>query len=166
VVKGNINLTNEMIDAANPRDNVKSNEVLTEMVSTLKGMEQKLFQLISTIDHEDMMNLTLLINDDLHKTLNRYKKLEKGQKPEAFIPSESNGNTSIVPTHVYESQEQKQKRKHASPAQPKPAQAASQSSSAQNVDLFDLMSDTGPSQQQPAQASGSGMGDIFGAASA
>ena len=41
-------------------------------------MEEKMFELISSISDETMMNVTLLINDDLHKTLERYKKLEKG----------------------------------------------------------------------------------------
>ena len=87
-MKGNINLTNEIIDAANPREDPKKNEILSDLITTLKSMEEKLFELISTIDDEGMMNITLLINDDLHKTLGRYKKLERGQKPDGFIPSE------------------------------------------------------------------------------
>jgi uncharacterized protein YjgD (DUF1641 family) len=77
-VKGNINLTNEIIDACNPREDPHQNEVLNELITTLKSMEEKMFELISSISDETMMNVTLLINDDLHKTLERYKKLEKG----------------------------------------------------------------------------------------
>ena len=76
-----------MIDAANCRDGVSSNEILKELIHTLKGMEKKLYSLIASIENEQMMNLTLLINDDLHKTIGRYKKLEARRKPEAFIPS-------------------------------------------------------------------------------
>ena len=102
VVKGNINLTNELIDAADPSANVNLNDVLVEMVSTLRGMEEKMYSLISAMDDEGMMNLTLLINDDLNKTLARFKKLEKGQQPEAFVPSEAHGNQELNPTHIYQ----------------------------------------------------------------
>ena len=67
-----------MIDVANPRDRVADNDILRELVNTLKGMEKKLFGLIASLDNEQMMNLTLQINDDMHKTFGRYKKLEKG----------------------------------------------------------------------------------------
>lgn len=65
VVKGNIILTNEMIDAADPDDDVSENEVLKEMVQTISGMENKLFELIGKMKNEDMMNMALGLNDDL-----------------------------------------------------------------------------------------------------
>lgn len=74
LVKGNINLTNEMIDAAAPGQETKDNELIKELVSTLKGMEENLIKMITTVEHEVVMNMTLLINDDLHKTMQRYKK--------------------------------------------------------------------------------------------
>ena len=69
LVKGNINLTNEMIDASAPGSETKENEVLKELISTLKGMEENLFKLVSSVNNEQVMNMTLLINDDLHKTI-------------------------------------------------------------------------------------------------
>lgn len=65
MVKGNIILTNEMIDAADPDDDVSENEVLKEMVQTISGMENKLFELIGKMKNEDMMNMALGLNDDL-----------------------------------------------------------------------------------------------------
>jgi len=52
-------------------------------------MESKMFELIATLDDEEMMKVCLLVNDDLHKTFSRYDKLKKGKKPEVFIPGES-----------------------------------------------------------------------------
>lgn len=53
-------------------------------------MEPKLFELIATLDNEEeMLKVCLLVNDDLHKTFQRYEKLKRGKKPEIFIPGES-----------------------------------------------------------------------------
>jgi hypothetical protein len=52
-------------------------------------MEPKLFELVATLEDEEMMKVCLLVNDDLHKTFARYTKLKNGKKPEAFIPGES-----------------------------------------------------------------------------
>lgn len=112
IVKGNINLTNEIIDACDPKDSVRNNDILSELMSTLRNMEQKLFQMIASMDNEAMMNIALLINDDLHKTLSRYTKLENHKKPESFVPCESTQNTSLNPTHIYMTMEQKAQKKN------------------------------------------------------
>jgi len=53
-------------------------------------MEAKLFEMIATLeDDEEILKVCLLVNDDLHKTLQRYDKLRKGKKPEVFIPGEA-----------------------------------------------------------------------------
>jgi hypothetical protein len=102
LVKGNINLTNEMIECSKPGTETKENELIKELVQTLKGMEENLIKLITTVDHEVVMNMTLLINDDLNKTMSRYKKACAGSKPEPFVPAESTSNGSMInPTHVY-----------------------------------------------------------------
>jgi|DEB19_MinimDraft_2_1074335.scaffolds.fasta_scaffold46725_1 hypothetical protein len=44
LVKGNINLTNEIIDSIAPGE--KNNETLTDLFNTLTQMEPKLFSLI------------------------------------------------------------------------------------------------------------------------
>ena len=43
--------------------------------------------LITGMKDEGMMAFTLTLNDDLQKTLSRYKRLKSGRKPEPFIPS-------------------------------------------------------------------------------
>jgi len=89
LVKGNINLTNEIIDTSKPADLQKEDNPVNDLIQTLKSMESKMFELIATLDDEEMMKVCLLVNDDLHKTFSRYDKLKKGKKPEVFIPGES-----------------------------------------------------------------------------
>jgi len=99
-----------MLDASKPGQETKDNELIGELVSTLKGMEENLIKLITTIENDEVMNITLLINDDLHKTFSRFKKACKGSKPEPFVPAESTPEGSMInPTHVYMTPEQKQK---------------------------------------------------------
>lgn len=61
---------------------------MNDLLRALQDMEPKMFELIATIDNEDMMKICLLVNDDLHKTFQRYDKLKKGKKPDVFIPGE------------------------------------------------------------------------------
>jgi hypothetical protein len=99
-----------MIDAAKPGQEVVENDLIKELVKTLKGMEENLIKLITSVEHEVVMNMTLLINDDLHKTLSRYKKAAKGSKPEPFVPAESTPQGSMInPSHLYEAPETKRK---------------------------------------------------------
>ena len=87
VVHYNIEFVNQMIDAHNPRDDVSQNEALVDVVQTLQSMETKLMNLITGMKDEGMMAFTLTLNDDLQKTLSRFKRLKSGRKPEPFIPS-------------------------------------------------------------------------------
>jgi len=89
LVKGNINLTNMMLDTAKPSDLAQADNPLNDLVTALKDMEGKLFELLSTLENEEMLKVCLLVNDDLHKTFQRYDKLKKGKKPEAFVPGET-----------------------------------------------------------------------------
>ena len=99
LVKGNINLTNEIIDSIPPGE--RDNETLNDLFSTLQQMEPKLFNLISQIECEEVLQVTLLVNDDLQKTFKRYHAVKDGRKPERFMPGESSKNTLLNPTHVY-----------------------------------------------------------------
>jgi hypothetical protein len=54
-----------------------------------------------------MMLVCLLVNDDLHKTFQRFEKLKKGKKPEVFIPGEDTQQTALNPTTIYEKPEVK-----------------------------------------------------------
>jgi len=98
LVKGNINLTNEIIDSVKPGE---INETLNDLFNTLTSMEPKLFNLISQIENEEVMTVCLLVNDDLQKTFKRYHCIRDKKKPEAFIPGESIKNTILNPTHIY-----------------------------------------------------------------
>jgi len=62
LVKGNINLTNEIIDSVSPGE---KNETLTDLFNTLTAMEPKLFSLIGQVENEEVMSVCLLVNDDL-----------------------------------------------------------------------------------------------------
>lgn len=98
LVKGNINLTNEIIDGLNPNE---SSETLIDLVNTLTSMEPKLMNLIGQIENEDAMNVCLLVNDDLQITFKRYNAIKDGKKPQPFTPGESSKNTLLTPTHIY-----------------------------------------------------------------
>ena len=89
LVKGNINLTNMMLDTAKPQDLQSDDNPVNDLIRALKEMEPKLFELLATLTDEEMMKVCLLVNDDLHKTFQRFEKLKKGKKPEAFISGES-----------------------------------------------------------------------------
>jgi hypothetical protein len=89
LVKGNINLTNMMIDTAKPADLGVEDNPINDLVIALKDMEPKLFNLLSSLENEEMMKVCLLVNDDLHKTFQRHEKLKKAKKPEPFVPGES-----------------------------------------------------------------------------
>ncbi len=68
LVKGNINLTNMMLDTAKPADLSQEDNPVNDLVIALKDMEPKLFNLLSSLENEEMMKVCLLVNDDLHKT--------------------------------------------------------------------------------------------------
>lgn len=51
---------------------------------------------------EDVLQVTLLVNDDLQKTFKRYHLACDGKKPDAFIPGESVKKTLLTPSHVYQ----------------------------------------------------------------
>jgi len=98
LVKGNINLTNEIIDSIAPGE---TNETLNDLFNTLTAMEPKLFTLIGQIENEEVMTVCLLVNDDLQKTFKRYHAVKEGRRVESFTPGESIKNTVLTPTHIY-----------------------------------------------------------------
>lgn len=62
-MKGNINLTNEIIDSVVPGD--RDNETLNDLFKSLADMEPKMVSLIGKVESEIIMELCLLVNDDL-----------------------------------------------------------------------------------------------------
>lgn len=113
LVKGNINLTNMMLDTARPADLQSIDNPINDLVVTLKDIKPKLVELLSSLSNEDMMKVCLLVNDDLQKTFTRHDKLKRGKKPDPFVPGESLQQTVLVPTTVYEKPEVKAKREAA-----------------------------------------------------
>lgn len=137
LVKGNINLTNEIIDSVAPGE---KNETLSDLFNTLTAMEPKLFTLIGQIENEEVMTVCLLVNDDLQKTFKRYHAVKEGRRLEPFIPGESLKNTVLAPTHVYTKGQQNKQTTSAAVTQPKPTQ----NNSAPIPDLFDFNSQPAP----------------------
>lgn len=85
LLKGNINLTNEMLDNTNSRQELKENSVLLDLLKTMKEMEPKIFDLIQNNDgDEDVMSCCLLVNEDMQKTFQRFKAIKNNEKPEPF----------------------------------------------------------------------------------
>jgi len=79
-----MNLMNDMIDNVDPNEDVRKNDTLTELIKTLKGMEDKLRNLIAQLNDENMLSFTLALNDDLNRTLERYEDLKHHRKPAPF----------------------------------------------------------------------------------
>lgn len=98
LVKGNINFTNEIIDQTKPGE---KNEMLNDLFRTLTQLEPKLIGMIGQIDDESVMSMCLIVNDDLHKTFERFRAVKAGRVPEPFVPGESLTQTLLSPSHVY-----------------------------------------------------------------
>eukprot|EP00742_Colponemidia_sp_Colp-10_P003173 GILJ01003381.1.p1 GENE.GILJ01003381.1~~GILJ01003381.1.p1 ORF type:complete len:532 (-),score=62.51 GILJ01003381.1:178-1773(-) len=78
VVRSNIELTNEMINACSSAAECQDNDLLRELVGTLKAMEGRLMSLIGDLTDEMMMAECLQLNDDLHKSLQYYQDVCSG----------------------------------------------------------------------------------------
>ena len=75
-----------MIDNADPRQR-KPDDVLADLVSALRQMEEGLMKLIQDANDEYVTNEALLINDNLQQTLFRFQQLKNHQKPKPFRSS-------------------------------------------------------------------------------
>jgi len=79
----------------------EKSETLEDLFRTLTQLEPKLINMISQIDDEGVMAMCLIVNDDLHKTFERYRAIKKGRKPLKFVPGESTQQTLLNPSHIY-----------------------------------------------------------------
>lgn len=104
-MKGNINMVNEMLDNITTRDELKGNDIVIEMMKSLKEGAPKLVQTIEeTVDEEDVMNCCMIVNDDIQKTFSRFRAIKENKKPDEFVPGEyTNFDTLqfLEPTHFY-----------------------------------------------------------------
>lgn len=65
VLKGNINFTNELIDNCKTREELRGNEILIELLKSLKEMETMLFGLIEQTENQDILDICLIVNEDM-----------------------------------------------------------------------------------------------------
>jgi hypothetical protein len=74
-----------MIDGCDPWDDVRENDVLNDVIASVKSMEGKLENLVGKLWHEELMNYLLHLNDDLKTTIFRYSRLKSGNWPAKFV---------------------------------------------------------------------------------
>jgi hypothetical protein len=48
-------------------------------------MESKIFELIQTLEDEEVLAICLLVNEDMQKTFKRFEAIKNSKLPEAFI---------------------------------------------------------------------------------
>ena len=145
LVKGNINFTNEIIDQLKPSE---KSETMEDMYRTLTQLEPKLISMIGSIDDEGVMGMCLIVNDDLHKTFERYRAIKEGRVPDKFVPGESKSDSMLTPNHIYTAMDRQASSDNSGQkSESQPSAAPKQPAAAADVDLFDLIA---PS-QQPAQ---------------
>ena len=81
-----IQLANEMIDNTRP-GNV--DDSLKEVMESLRIGNNRLIETISSdrLKNEKLMDLTIAIDEDINRTMNRYENLSNRSKPEPFLSS-------------------------------------------------------------------------------
>ena len=84
-VLSNIILANEILDDCDPNDDIWENDVVNDVIVTLKNTEPKLENLCLKLKHEELFNYLLVLNDDLKTTMFRYNRLKSGARPAKFV---------------------------------------------------------------------------------
>lgn len=169
VVIQNVVLANEMIDAHDVDQEVDENDALVSLVQSLKTFENKIMELIEKIKNDEVMNLALLTNDDLQKTVKRFKKLEHGRVPDNFKPE----CRKYLPGYREEPAKPKKPELRQERAQPKPQPVErkpepvgqSRAPPKQDDDIFGVSEPSPPPQvsaKPAAPAKSSIEDDIFG----
>ena len=106
--------------------------------------------MISQIDDEGVMSMCLIVNDDLHKTFERYRAIKKNKQPAKFVPGESTQQTMLNPSHVYTQNSGEENKGNRDNAGSNSGNAgAGPQNAAADVDLFDLMGNSSNQAQQP-----------------
>lgn len=80
VVRENVKVTNEMIEASEPGPAVARNEVLTELTNTLRAMQGKLAKLIESVGDDELVGLGIAVKDEVDAALGKYEELKSGRK--------------------------------------------------------------------------------------
>ena len=141
-----IQLANEMIDSSSP-GNV--DDSLHEIMVTLREGNNRLIETISSdrLKNEKLMDITIAIDEDINRTMNRYENLRNRSKPEPFLSSfvEKNAMNDIP-------MRQKSKKSNNPPSNinrqnnPQPKLNVQPDPSVKSVDdVFDIFSNPKPS---------------------
>ena len=141
-----IQLANEMIDSSSP-GNV--DDSLHEVMVTLREGNNRLIETISSdrLKNEKLMDITIAIDEDINRTMNRYENLRNRSKPEPFLSSfvEKNAMNDIP-------MRQKSKKSNNPPSNinrqnnPQPKLNVQPDPSVKSVDdVFDIFSNPKPS---------------------
>ena len=73
-------MTNEMLDNCKNREELRTNDIVIEMMKSLKSAEPKLRELIEeNLDEEDVMNVCLVVNEDLQVTFTRFRAIKENK---------------------------------------------------------------------------------------
>lgn len=167
VVIENIVLTNEMIDAHDIDDEVDENDALISLTQTLVSFEHKIMEIIEKIKNDEVMNVALQTNDDLQKTLKRYKRLEHGRVPEKFVPECRKYLASYKPETSAKPSKPVAEKPRQEVRRPEPAaKVSSKPPPPVEDDIFGFADSAPVNVAQPPQSVGSGkpqdIGGLFG----
>jgi hypothetical protein len=146
VVIQNIVLTNEMIDAHDLADDIEENDAIVSLAESLRTFENKIMELIEKIKNDDVMNLALMINDDLQKTLKRYRKVKHGRDAGDYKPE----CRKYLPGYKGTPEKEKNKPKSKQSDPPKQKEQPRQQPAPQEDDIFGFSD--GPSQPSSNQS--------------
>lgn len=141
-----IQLANEMIDSSSPGN---LDDSLHEVMVTLREGNNRLIETISSdrLKNEKLMDITIAIDEDINRTMNRYENLRNRSKPEPFLSSfvEKNAMNDIP-------MRQKSKKSNNPPSNinrqnnPQPKWNVQPDPSVKSVDdVFDIFSNPKPS---------------------
>eukprot|EP00347_Sterkiella_histriomuscorum_P013168 403365748 len=104
-LKGNINLANILIDGTKAEDLENEDHCLNQLMILLNGMEQKICDLLVTLNSKDsspLVKILILVLDDYNQTVLRFNQVKDDEELDPFIPGESFLHTIIEPTIIYE----------------------------------------------------------------
>lgn len=138
VVMENVVLSNQMIDAHDIDEEVDTNDALITLVQQVQSFDNKIMELIGKIKNDQVMHLALTTNDDMLRTMKRFKKLEHGRVPEKFKPE----CRKFLPGYKGSDEKPKPTAKKPAPAKKAPAFVEKE--------------------PEPVGRSGGGAGNIFG----
>lgn len=103
IVKENTIIVNEMIDATEYNDPNSSNEALTELIATLRAMNQKLVKLLTNLEDEEMIAYCIGIKDDVDNAIKRYEDVKFGRKP---VSSSAQSQGDLLGNELFSPQNQ------------------------------------------------------------